>query len=153
MSNRVLVDVQEGVETPKWLNKVEPFVQKVLEHLDLDDWEISFLFCNDEFIHKLNLEYRKIDSATDVLSFEQGDEYVDDNDNTWYTAGDIVISLDTLPKNAENFSVPIGEELKRLIIHGILHLDGMDHTDNSPEQEMLQYQERLLQEYTGEEII
>jgi len=59
-------------------------------------------------------------------------------------AGDIVISIDTLFRNADEFNVAVDEELKRLLIHGILHLSGMDHSDNSPEQEMLKLQESIL---------
>jgi len=52
--------------------------------------------------------------------------------------------VDTLFKNAEEFSVSPDEELKRLLVHGILHLAGYDHSDNSPEQEMLKLQESIL---------
>ncbi len=152
MSNRVIVGCAEGTVEPVWLENVDPFVQHVLSHLDIDNWELSVMFCNDTFIAQLNKQYRNIEGPTDVLSFEQGDEYIDDNDITWFTAGDIIISLDSLAFNAENFSVDIDEELKRLLVHGILHLDGMDHEDNSPEQEMLQFQEHLLRRFTEQKV-
>jgi metalloprotein, YbeY/UPF0054 family len=148
MSNRIIVDCDEGISRPVWTDRVESFVQKVLDRLDIDNWELSVLFCADPFIANLNRQYRDIDGPTDVLSFEQGDEYIDDDDQTWFNAGDIVISVDTLKKNAEQFEVSENEELKRLLVHGILHLDGMDHEDNSPEQEMLQFQEHLLAGFT-----
>lgn len=145
MSNRIIVNFDEHIQRPAWIESVEPFVAKVLSRLDIDNWELSVLFCDDPFIANLNKEYRKIDGPTDVLSFEQGEEYVDDEEVTWFNAGDIVISLDSLKKNSEQFSVSQGDELKRLLVHGVLHLDGMDHEDNSPEQEMLQFQEHLLE--------
>ncbi len=144
MSNRITVDHDEHIAKPLWLELVEPFMSKVLTRLDIDNWELSVLFCADPFIADLNKKYREIDGPTDVLSFEQGDEYIDDEDVTWFNAGDIVISLDMLAKNAADFSVDQNDELKRLLVHGILHLDGMDHEDNSPEQDMLQFQEHLL---------
>lgn len=144
MSNKIVVDTEESIETPSWIRNVEPFILRVLDRLDIDNWEISILFCNDAFITDLNIKYRKIDAPTDVLSFEQGDEYIDDDDITWFNAGDIVISLDSLRKNCEDFDVTFNEELKRLLVHGILHLNGLDHEDNSPEQEMLQFQEHFL---------
>ena len=144
MSNRITVDHDEHIAKPLWIDLVEPFMNKVLVRLDIDNWELSVLFCADTFIAELNKKYRDIEGPTDVLSFEQGDEYIDDDDVTWFNAGDIVISLDMLRKNAEDFSVDQNNELKRLLVHGILHLDGMDHEDNSPEQEMLQFQEHLL---------
>lgn len=152
MSNRIEVGCEEGMRSPAWLDAVEPFARKILARLDIEGWELSFLFCGDDFIRKLNLQYRDIDAPTDVLSFEQGDEYIDDDDATWFNAGDVVISIPALGRNAVDFDVTRDEELKRLIIHGILHLDGMDHADNSPEQEMLQFQEHLLAGFAAETV-
>ncbi len=158
MSNRVLVSMQEGMAEPEWFNKILAYEQTVLEKLGYDNEEISILFCDDEFIHQLNKEYRDIDSPTDVLSFENGMEYTDD-EGTWYSAGDIIISLDTLPKNADYFGVSPNEELKRLLIHGTLHLNGMDHGEAhvepgvEPEDVMLKLQEKVLKELADITII
>jgi probable rRNA maturation factor len=64
-----------------------------------------------------------------------------------------VISLETLRENAEYFRTPEEEELRRLLIHGILHLDGMDHTTNNEKEPMLQLQERLLVRLAGERVL
>jgi probable rRNA maturation factor len=144
MSNRIVVGANEHIAAPAWIDRVEPFVSKVLDRLDIDNWELSVLFCADPFIADLNKKFRDIDGPTDVLSFEQGDEYIDEEDVTWFNAGDIVISLDTLAANCREFDVTANEELKRLLVHGVLHLDGMDHENNSPDQEMIQFQEHLL---------
>ncbi|UTC90291.1 rRNA maturation RNase YbeY [Treponema denticola] len=152
MSNSISVSFSD--EPPGSIDpvRVENFISEVLNELNLKNWDISLLFCDDAFIQNLNKQYRDIDSPTDVLSFEQGDEYFDDAGETRFMAGDIVISLDSLRFNAEEFNVEINEELKRLIVHGILHLNGMDHSDNSPEQEMLKFQEELLMQYKNMEI-
>lgn len=152
MSNSISVSFND--EPPGSIDpvRVENFISEVLNELNLKNWDISLLFCDDAFIQNLNKQYRDIDSPTDVLSFEQGDEYFDDAGETRFMAGDIVISLDSLRFNAEEFNVDINEELKRLIVHGILHLNGMDHSDNSPEQEMLKFQEKLLVQYKNIEI-
>ena len=152
MSNSISVSFND--EPPGSIDpvRVENFISEVLNELNLKNWDISLLFCDDAFIQNLNKQYRDIDSPTDVLSFEQGDEYFDDAGETRFMAGDIVISLDSLRFNAEEFNVDINEELKRLIVHGILHLNGMDHSDNSPEQEMLKFQEELLMQYKNMEI-
>ena len=60
------------------------------------------------------------------------------------SAGDIIISMDTLERHAGLYNVPLEEELKRVTIHGILHLKGMTHETREPEEEMLQYQESIL---------
>lgn len=158
MANRILISLGEDVTEPIWFNKVEPFIQTVLQKLNYDNEEISVLFCSDEFIKELNSQYRNIDSATDVLSFENGEEY-EDEEGLWKNVGDIAISLETLPKNAEYFEVDTNTELKRLIIHGILHLNGMDHGEEHiekgvvPTDEMLILQENLLADLSNEKII
>lgn len=158
MANRVFVSVQEKMDEPVWLCKVEPFVQKALKRIGYDGEELSLLFCDDSFIQELNKNYRQIDSATDVLSFENGDEYKDE-EGTWFCAGDIIISVETLPKNAAYFEVDENSELKRLLVHGLLHLNGMDHGDEhiekgvAPEGEMLVLQEQILKELKDEILI
>lgn len=158
MANRILISLGEDVIEPVWFNNVEPFIQTVLQKLNYDNEEISVLFCSDEFIKELNSQYRNIDSATDVLSFENGEEY-EDEEGLWKNVGDIAISLETLPKNAEYFEVDTNTELKRLIIHGILHLNGMDHGEEHiekgvvPTDEMLVLQENLLSDLIEEKII
>lgn len=156
--NRIFVSLQENLLEPVWLSNVEPFVNKLLEKLGYDSQEISLLFCNDEYIRELNNTYRNIDSATDVLSFESGDEY-EDEEGRWFCAGDIIISLDTLPLNAEYFNEDTNSELKRLLLHGLLHLNGFDHADEhiqkdiEPTCEMLILQEKILNELKDEKII
>ncbi len=137
-------DEPPGCVFPK---KIEEFVLSILKDREYSNWDVSVLLCDNEFIHKLNKEYRNIDDPTDVLSFEQGDEYFDENDEKRFNAGDIVISLERLAYNSKEFNVGMNEEFKRLLVHGILHLSGMDHSDNSPEQEMLIIQEELLTHY------
>ena len=78
MSNRILISVQDGVKEPDWINNVEQFCIKTLDELKFDGEEVSILFCNDTYIQELNKNYRNIDSATDVLSFENDEEYEDD---------------------------------------------------------------------------
>ncbi len=145
--NTIFITVQDDCPVPEWLDKIQPFVMKVLEKLEYNGWEISVMFCKDPFIQELNKQYRELDMPTDVLSFEQGDVYVDEDDKEWFAAGDIVISVDTLARNAQEFNVTMDEELKRLLIHGVLHLAGYDHSDNSPEQEMLKFQETILSNF------
>ena len=158
MANRILISVQDGIEKPVWLDGVEPFVQTVMEKLSYDKEEISVLFCSNEFIQELNKNYRQIDSATDVLSFENGEEY-EDEEGVWFCAGDIAGSLDMLPENAEYFETDANTELKRLLIHGVLHLNGMDHEPEhiekgvEPECEMLVLQEKTLKALETEKLI
>lgn len=156
--NRVYVAMQEGVDEPDWFESIEPFVNKVMGELKFDGEEISMLLCNDTYMQELNKTYRNIDSTTDVLSFENDEEY-EDEEGKWKCAGDIVISLDTLPVNAEYFNESRNDEFKRLIVHGLLHLNGMEHgeehieKDVQPVCEMLVLQEKVLEKLKDEKII
>ena len=78
MKNRILVSMQEEVQEPAWFNNIEPFMQKIMKMLHFRHEEVSVLFCNDTYIQELNKNYRQIDSATDVLSFENNDVYKDE---------------------------------------------------------------------------
>ncbi|MCR4579812.1 MAG: rRNA maturation RNase YbeY [Treponema sp.] len=158
MANRILISMYDEMQAPVWFDKLEPFVQTAMKTLGFDGQEISILLCNDEYIRELNNAYRGIDSPTDVLSFENDEEYQDE-EGSWKCIGDIAISLDTLPVNAEYFQVSINNEMKRLIVHGLLHLNGMDHGEEhiekgkEPECEMLKLQEETLLKLKDEIII
>jgi len=128
----------EGVTPPVW---VEPFVRTVLEKLEKHNWDLSLLFCNNKRIRELNKQYRNRDEATDVLSFVMGE-----TEGERFLPGDIAVSLEMAEENAGSFGVSPGEELRRLLIHGILHLSGMDHASNDKGEPMLALQEQLLGE-------
>jgi probable rRNA maturation factor len=145
--NSVDIGVQD-VKPPPWQDNAAAFAGKVLSALGRDNWDLSLLFCGNACIKTLNGRYRNADEPTDVLSFPLG-EY----DGDRYLPGDIVISLDALAENARFFGVSPGKELQRLIIHGILHLDGMDHAGNGPEESMLKKQEELLETLADNSII
>ncbi|MDR1444685.1 MAG: rRNA maturation RNase YbeY [Treponema sp.] len=153
--NRVEANAEE-VPLPPWSAASLRFVRKVLKALDRDRWELSILYCSDRFIRGLNSRYRNHDEATDILSFPQEHSPPPGSPGKrrgYYAAGDIAISLDTLVKNAEYFGIPADEELRRLLIHGILHLTGMDHRTNEESEPMLLLQEKILTNLTEERII
>ncbi len=97
----------------------------------LSEAEFSILLTSDPLIRSLNREYRGIDRATDVLAFSQQEgEPVPGNDAV---LGDVVISLETARRQAEDYGASFDEEITRLLIHGLLHLLGYDH-ERGPEQ-------------------
>ena len=79
---------------------------------------INLLFVDDKKIQQLNRDYRHKDCATDVLAFPMGEDGV---------LGDMAISVDTAKRNAKRFGVSYNTEMKRLVVHGALHLLGYDH--------------------------
>ena len=78
--------------------------------------EISYVFCDDEYLHKINLEYLQHDNLTDIISFDytMGDEI----------SGDIFISIERVRDNSEEFKAPFIDELHRVMAHGLLHYCG-----------------------------
>jgi probable rRNA maturation factor len=141
--NEVEISV-EGIDTPPWLERAREFALAALAYRGVEGWDLSILVCDDAFIRGLNKQYREKDESTDVLSFEQGETYCGPSGEERFLAGDIVISLDALGRNAEDFGIGRDEELRRLIAHGILHLSGLDHEDNDASRPMLVLQEELL---------
>lgn len=152
MLPKVEICTSENVSLPFPEESCLSFLTEVLVRLDFNNWQLSVMFCNNEFIEDLNKQFRHKDGPTDVLSFENGEIFKDDGEER-FLAGDIVISLEFLRKNAEEFNVPVNEELKRLLIHGILHLSGMDHETNAEDEEMLIRQERILAEFENSVIL
>lgn len=148
------VDVAfEGIDEPAWTDRLVAFAERALAEEGIDGWDLSILLCGDPTIRDLNARFRGKDESTDVLSFELGETYRDEDGSERCSAGDIAISLDTLRTNAAYFSVDEDEELRRLVVHGILHLSGEDHEDNDPSRPMLRRQEEILGALSGERII
>jgi len=142
------IDIRlEGLAAPAWLDDCREFVDAALRELGAGNWEVSILFCTDPFIRDLNRRYRGLEAPTDVLSFSQQPDAPSlrpGAPTATQVAGDIVISLDSLARNAEREGESKEAELKRLLIHGMLHLQGLDHPEEG-DSEMLRVQERLLE--------
>jgi probable rRNA maturation factor len=148
--NEVKVNAKD-LPMPSWSGCARSFALKVLDQRKRDNWELSILLCGDKTITELNSQYRNKPEPTDILSFRLGEE-IQDGGKTVYLPGDIVISLNTLHENAEYFKTQEDEELRRLLIHGILHLDGMDHETLDEKEPMLLFQEEILKRLNGERI-
>lgn len=118
-----------------------------------NNWELSIFFTNDAHIRNLNRTYRNVDMPTDVLSFEMGEVYIDNAGCERFSAGDIVLNLDSIQANAKTFCVSLNEELKRVLIHSVLHLEGMDHKSNDDAEPMLVLQEEILKIFDDVKII
>lgn len=123
----------EGVRMPKIKKRdTSAWIKAVAASYGRKVGEIGYLFVDDEKILEVNREYLGHDYYTDVITFDY------DEDDT--VSGDIVISLDTVRTNAEKFGKEYDDELHRVIIHGILHLCGIN--DKGPgEREIMEAEE------------
>ena len=92
------------------------WISRVIISENKTEGEINFVFCDDEYLHKINMEYLNHDTLTDIISFD----YSLGN----LLSGDVFISIERVKENAIDFDVSFDEELKRVIVHGILHYCG-----------------------------
>ena len=129
--------------------KTASFLRKALQTLRLPKAELSVLLVNDERMRVLNRQYRGIDRTTDVLSFPQEDSvsFKDLSPESDLVLGDIVINLHKAERQARENGLTFQEELKRLLVHGLLHLLGYDHEKGGyAERKMKEKSRRLLKE-------
>lgn len=127
--------------------------RKVLRNLDYsDNIELSLYLVADRTIKDLNKRYRGKDKATDVLSFNWPENCPSNLAGECLSLGDIVISIPTAGKNAEESKYSLDMELVVLLVHGILHLAGFDHenVDQETADIMLNIQNQLLGEVLEE---
>lgn len=114
---------------------LEDFVAFVLEELSCpENTDVTITFVSDKRIHELNRDYRGIDRPTDVLSFECDntpfeDEEIDMALLPEYELGDVIIAPDIARAQAREYQTTFAEEIRLLIVHGLLHLNGYDHIE------------------------
>lgn len=149
--NKAELSVSDLDDPPLWCDSYIEFCRVVMNAVGFHDKEVSIFFCHDEYIRSLNSTYRNIDAPTDVLSFEQSLPI--ELDTVSHSAGDIVISLDAVYRQAREYHESYEQELKRVTIHGMLHLFGYDHASNEISEPMLIRQEQILHNLTDKRII
>lgn len=95
---------------------IAEWISQVIVSENKTEGDINYIFCDDEYLHQINVEYLDHDTLTDVISFDYslGNEI----------HGDIFISVERVQDNAVDYNVPFEDELRRVIIHGILHYCG-----------------------------
>lgn len=123
---------------------------EILHEPEIKDWitqvilgenyqlsELNYIFCSDEYLHKMNVQYLDHDTYTDVITF-------DNSDGEEMVEGDIFISVDRIEENRQEFNVSFQEELHRVMIHGVLHLLGNgDKTEEEAQKMRILEQDKL----------
>ena len=127
-----LLAEKEGEECP-WKARLEPLARKVLIEEGHPE-NVNIVMCSDQMVRELNHQYRKLDKVTDVLSFEWHEDYL---------LGEIYIAHDQVKRQAPKFGNTFYMELKRMIVHGLLHLSGYDH-HTVPERVVMRRREREI---------
>ena len=107
--------------TIAWISKVINQEGAILE-------DLNFIFCNDDYLHQINVNYLDHDTYTDIITFDNSEE-------EGKIEGDIFISVERIEENSHSFNVSFDQELHRVIIHGVLHLIG--YNDKTDEEKLL----------------
>ncbi len=124
---------------------IAEFTQQVVEELfPKDPADLTILIRDDAYITEINKKYLGNDRPTDVLSFPANE--MDPETGRIYL-GDIILSIDTLEKQASKAGHPILSEAQLLIIHALLHIKGFDHDNPEQKTEMWAEQERLIKQF------
>ena len=127
-------DVTDGIQ--------KAAARAMLRALELPRAELSILLCGDREIHALNRDYRGKDKPTDVLAFAMREG--EDAGRAGDLLGDVVISLETAKRQAEQHEHPIKTEVFTLLAHGLLHLLGWDHQTDREDRRMRREVSRLV---------
>ena len=143
------LDIEEDDEYSKIIEKV---VEKCFEEEGLLDSKLimTITFTTPEEIRKINKKYRKIDKATDVLSFpmfekEELDEKIKNKDFLYEDVlGDIIISIEKVKEQAEEYGHSFERELSYMLVHGFYHLMGYDHIEEEDKRIMRPKEEKVL---------
>jgi len=119
--------------------KINRWIKEIASEYNKKVGDLAYIFCSDERILEVNKQYLNHDYYTDIITFDYSENSI--------VSGDIFISLDTVRSNAEEFQVSFEEELKRIMIHGVLHLCGQD--DKTPELkvQMTEKENKALQKF------
>lgn len=141
-----MFEIINEVEEIKELDTINELLNFVVIKEKLENCLFNIILVDNDYIHKLNKEYRGIDRPTDVISFALEDE-IDNVKLDFRVLGDIYISLDKTYEQAKLYNHSFLRELSFLTIHGLLHLLGYDHIQKEDEEVMFKKQDELLNEF------
>lgn len=119
-------------------SSTENWIQTIIDKHNCELGEINYIFCDDNYLHKLNVQFLQHDTLTDIISF--------DNSLGKLINGDIYISIERVEDNAKDFKVSFTEELHRVIIHGVLHYIGYKDKTEADQNEMTLQENFALKE-------
>lgn len=117
-------------------NDISNWIGDVIVAEDFAEGDISFIFCDDEFLHGINKEFLNHDTLTDIISF--------DYSLGKQIHGEIYISVERVAENAISFGTKFNDELQRVIVHGILHYCGYKDKTETESEEMKQKEDDAL---------
>ena len=116
-------------------NLLSSWIENTIETEGATLGAVSYIFCSDDYLHQMNVEYLNHDTLTDVITFPYNDNPIE---------GDIFISIDRVKDNAQDLKIMFDDELHRVMIHGVLHLCGYSDKTDEQKAEMRQKEDEYL---------
>ena len=129
-----------GLENEK---KKKKWISTIIQSEEKEAGEINYIFCDDDYLLKINVDYLDHDTLTDIISFD----YCEGNS----LQGDIFISIERVRENAAEFNTIFEEELKRVMAHGILHYCGYKDKTEEESLAMRQKEEEKIKMFHVEQ--
>lgn len=121
---------------------IKTWIKKVVQEEGARLHELNFIFCSDPYLKQVNVEYLDHDYFTDIITFDNSEE-------EGILEGDIFISIDRVQDNSQQFSTSFDTELRRVIIHGVLHLIGYGDKSNDEQTLMRQKEDQYVSLYSS----
>lgn len=116
--------IAEGVKKPKLrYNIISKWLKQVIVKFGYITGDLTFIFCDDEYLKEINFKYLKHDFYTDIVTFDYREDKI--------VSGDMFISINRVRENSELFQCDLNDEFLRVIVHGLLHL--LEYTDGTNE--------------------
>ncbi len=146
--NVIISNLPEDMPVDEKLkNTVIEAIEKVGELYGLDNAEVSVTLTDNEHIHEINREYRKVDRPTDVISFalNEGDEPEIEGGAPVNVLGDLIISMEKVAEQAVEYGHSNRREIAFLTVHGMLHLLGYDHIEEADRVEMRKEEDFVME--------
>ena len=146
MAHQINIEVDDEVADLVDQVTLLTMLERVLTEDGIEDGaSLALVLADDTLLHELNLRHREVDAPTDVLSFPASEgEAFPTPDGEPPFLGDIVVSVESVARQAEEVGLATGEELAHVILHGLLHVLGYDHEDPDEEAVMKAREEAVL---------
>lgn len=117
--------------------RIRRWLRRVAEAEGMPVNELTYVFCSDEYLHRMNVEFLRHDTLTDIITF-------DTSEQGQGLSGEMYISVERVNDNARAFGLPFEKELARVMVHGVLHLCGYSDKSASQQKKMRRLEDSYL---------
>ncbi|AEK24378.1 rRNA maturation RNase YbeY [Capnocytophaga canimorsus] len=123
-------------ELPEQETVFQTWIEKIIASEEKELGELNYIFCDDNYLHQINVQYLDHDTLTDIITFDYTQEQI--------ISGDIFISVERVADNAKDFNVDFQTELLRVMAHGVLHLCGYKDKSDAESKQMRSKEEEKM---------